>query len=216
MKIKFYGHASFLIEDSKGVKIITDPYEPGSYGSLNYKPIDEPADIVTVSHDHADHNHVASVRGTPTVIKTPGMHEVKGISIKGVKVYHDKSSGRERGENIIFIMEVDGFRIAHLGDLGHTLTEADAQQLGPIDILLIPVGGFYTIDSSEAHEVLKTLNPKLVIPMHFKTPAVDFPIAPVDDFIKGQPNVKRLGTSEVEISHLPATTEIWVLDPAKL
>ncbi len=216
MKIKWLGHASFLITSDTGLKIITDPYKSGSYGgAVGYKPIEEEADIVTVSHEHEDHNYTQGIRGNPEVVKGSGEKMVKGVKIKGVPTKHDPSGGRERGENTVFTMEIDGIRICHLGDLGHVITEEQKNEIGEIDVLLIPVGGYYTIDATQAWEVIEKLSPKIVIPMHFKTEVLGFPIAPVDDFIKGKENVRQMD-EEVEIKKeaLPQKQEVWVLKHA--
>ncbi len=215
MRIKFLGHAAFFIVSNEGKRIITDPYQSGAYdGQVAYKPIVEECDIVTISHEHADHSYIGRELGAPDVVNTPGVKVVKGIEIKGISTYHDKSQGKERGTNIIFVFNVDGFRMCHLGDLGHVLDDATVKEIGEVDILLIPVGGFFTIDAKDAEEIVNKLNPKITIPMHYKTSACGFPIAPVDDFIKGKPNVKKLGKSEIEITELPSSPEIWVLEPA--
>ena len=217
MKIKWYGHASFLITSDAGVRIITDPYEPGAYdGGIAYKPIDDAADIVTVSHDHADHNYVQGIKGSPVVVKGLGSHEAKGISFEGHATFHDPSQGKERGENTMFVFTVDGVTVCHAGDLGHLLTEKDARALGPIDVLLLPIGGVYTLDPKEATEVANFLAPKILIPMHYKTPACGFPLAGVEEFLEGKPSVKREGASEISVTSetLPAPVHIVVLDPA--
>ena len=214
MKIKYLAHASFLITGEDGTKIITDPYEVG--GGIRYKGIDEAADIVIVSHEHSDHNYVRGVRGSPTVVRGVGTHTVKGINFKGITFYHDKSKGAERGTNNIFTFTLNGVNVCFCGDLGHTLSQRDADEIGKVDLLLIPVGGFYTIDANEASEVVDVLNPKVVIPMHYKTRSVDYPIAGVDKFLSGKENVKQLNTSEVDVKTLPEKREIWVLTPALL
>ncbi len=212
MKVKWLGHASFLITSDSGTKIITDPYTAGS--GLRYGEIKESADIVTVSHEHFDHNNVASVGGNPEVVK--GDAEAKGIKFKGVSTYHDASEGKERGSNTIICFEVDGMRVCHLGDLGHPLSDRDVAEVGKVDILLAPVGGFFTIDAKVASEVCSKLNPGVVIPMHFKNDRLDFPIAGVDDFLQGKEGVTKLDSSEVEFKagELPTTTQIMVLKPA--
>ena len=212
MKIKWLGHAAFLITSDTGVRIITDPYVTG--GGLSYGEIKEPADIVTVSHDHGDHNNVAAVQGNPEVVR--GTAKVKGIEFKGIPTYHDEAKGEQRGKNTILCFEVDGIRICHLGDIGHQLSDTQVAELGRIDILLIPVGGFYTIDAEVASQVCNTLAPKVVIPMHFKNDKCAFPIAGVDEFLRGRGGVSRLDTSEAEFSQgeLPTTTQIIVLKPA--
>ena len=211
MKVKWLGHSVFLITAEDGTRIITDPYTPG--GPLEYGEIKESADIVTVSHDHFDHNNVASVGGNPQVVKEPT--EVKGIKFEGVPTYHDASGGSERGNNTIFCMDIDGVRVCHLGDLGHPLSDQQAANTGKVDVLLIPVGGFFTIDARVASEVCDKLNPRVVIPMHYKNEKCDFPISGVEDFLKGKERVSKPDSSEVELKAeaLPAETEIVVLKP---
>jgi len=216
VEIRWLGHSCFLITSSKGIKLITDPYEPGGFGgAIGYGKITTPADIVTVSHEHADHNYVKGVPGKPEVIRGVVSKEVKGIKITGIGTFHDKVGGRERGKNTVFVLEVDGLRICHLGDLGHLLTDEQRKKIGHVDVLLIPVGGTYTIDASEASEVVSEISPKVVIPMHYKTKKVGLPIAGVEDFTKGKGNVKKIGKSNVKVEKdkLPKSTEIWVLEP---
>jgi len=218
MKIKWFGHASFGITSQQGRIVVTDPYEPGGYnGAVGYKPITAVPDIVTVSHDHADHNYTKKLAGKPAVIDKKGSYEIAGIKITGIPVYHDTKQGKERGNNIIFVYEIDGLRIAHCGDLGHTLSDKEIAMLGEIDILLIPTGGYFTIDAAQAADVAENIKPKIVIPMHYKTDALDFPIAGVDEFIRGRKNIKRVVTPEVSIikETLPLETKIWILPYAK-
>jgi len=212
MKIKWLGHASFMITSETGTKIITDPYITTE--NLNYGEIKESADIVTVSHEHGDHNNVAAVRGNPEVAR--GTAKAKGIEFKGISTYHDDAEGKSRGKNTILCFEVDGIRVCHLGDLGHQLSAQQVAELGKVDILLIPVGGFYTIDAKVAGQLCDRLKPKVIIPMHFKNDKCAFPIAGVDEFLKGKKGVSRLDTSEVEFKQgeLPASTQIMVLKSA--
>ena len=212
MKVKWLGHASFLITANDGTRIITDPYISG--GNLNYGEIKESADIVTMSHDHFDHNNVAAVGGGPEAVK--GTAEVKGIKFSGTPTYHDESGGKERGNNTIFCFEVDGVRVCHLGDLGHPLSDKEVAEVGKVDVLLIPVGGNYTIDAKVATDVCRRLAPKVIIPMHYKNERCDFPIASVDEFLQDKSGVSRPGASEAEFKsgELPAATQIVVLQPA--
>lgn len=212
MKIKWLGHASFLITSDTGAKIVTDPYTPGA--RLSYGEIKETADAVTVSHDHGDHNNVAAVQGNPQIVR--GTAKVKGIPFKSIATHHDASAGKERGNNTVICFEVDGMRVCHLGDLGRQLTDKEIAELGKIDILLVPVGGFYTIDAKGATEVGNKLAPKVIIPMHFQNEKCAFPISGVDEFLKGKTGVTRLNASETEFKpgKLPATTQIIVLKPA--
>jgi L-ascorbate metabolism protein UlaG (beta-lactamase superfamily) len=217
MEIKWYGHSSFLLTTEKGVKIIMDPYEPGAFGGgIMYGPITDKADVVLVSHDHADHNYVTGLRGSPQVIKTAGRHEAKGIIIEGIPSFHDTSSGSERGKNIIFIITADGMRVCHLGDLGHRLSAQEVKEIGQVDCLLIPIGGFYTIDPQEATAVAGQLNPKLIIPMHWKTEKCGFPIEAVDPFLKGKTKVQRIKGSSFSFTKkdVKAGLGIVVLQPA--
>jgi len=215
MKIKYLGHAAFITTSDKGIKIITDPYETG--GGRTYGEITESADVVTVSHEHGDHSNTAAVRGNPEVIKKAGRSTAKGIEFNGVASYHDDAGGRMRGNNTIFCFEVDGVRVCHLGDLGHMLDDKQVKEVGSVDILLIPVGGYFTIDAKVATQVCNQLKPRVIIPMHYKTEkSISMPISRLDEFIKGKSNVTQQDSSEVEFKagKVPATSQIIVLKPA--
>lgn len=162
MEITYLGHSSFKLK-GKQKTVVTDPYgeKVGKY------PKDIEADIVTVSHDHFDHNAIDKIKNKPFVINGPGEYEVGDVSVIGVSVFHDDKEGAERGRNTIFVIELDGLRIAHLGDLGHKLTDAQLEEMGAIDVVLVPVGGKYTIDSKIAKEVSGQIDPWVVIPMHY-------------------------------------------------
>lgn len=217
MKVKWLGHAAFLFTTDEGLKILTDPYVPGAYdGAVGYGKIQEVADIVTVSHEHADHNGARDLPGRPQVLKGEGEWTIKGVKIKGVATFHDPVKGKERGTNTVFIYDVDNLRLVHLGDLGHIPDKAVLSALGRVDVILVPVGGVFTIDAHQATELVRLVKPRLVIPMHYKTPKLGFSIAGVDEFLKLAPGVKQTGKSEVEVKSemLPAETETWVLLPA--
>ena len=219
MKVKWLGHAAFLITSDAGTKIITDPYATSS--SVTYDEIKESADIVTVSHEHGDHNNVAAVRGDPKIIKDTTKWVFSalavGMSFDAIHTYHDDAGGSQRGKNIIFCFEVDGIRVCHLGDLGHQLDDKDVALMGRVDILLIPVGGNFTIDAKVATEVCNKLSPKVIIPMHYQNERCpSFPVSGVDEFLQGKAGVSRPDASEVEFKkgELPAATQIIVLEPA--
>ncbi|MCX8021328.1 MAG: MBL fold metallo-hydrolase [Syntrophorhabdaceae bacterium] len=217
MKIKYYGHAAFMIETESGVRIILDPYQSGAFGgALSYGKITDEADIVLTSHDHDDHNYTKDIKGSFKHIKGAGSYEEKGVKVRGIPCYHDESTGKERGTNIIFLVEGEGITVAHLGDLGHPLSKKEVEEIGKVDVLLIPVGGYYTIDAKTATKVMDTLKPLLTVPMHYKTEKCQFPIAPVEDFIKDKGNVKRVKGSEYVIKKdtLPPQSEIVVLEHA--
>lgn len=211
MQIKWLGHASFLITTRDKTKIITDPYTVG--GGINYKPINESADIVTRSHGHSDHNNIKAIKGNPAILTGAGASTVKGVEIKAVPAFHDDSRGSQRGNDLLFCFRVDGMDLCHLGDLGHQLSPQQISDIGPVDILFIPVGGYYTINAKEATAVVQSLRPKVVFPMHYKTPEADYPISGADEFLKDKKNVRRLNSSEVEFQKetLPRETEIIVM-----
>lgn len=163
-----------------GVTVITDPFDKETGLKLpNYE-----ADIVTVSHDHHDHNNVSALRGNPFVINCAGEYDVKNVLIEGIDSYHDTNNGSERGANLIFRFEIDDISVVHLGDLGQVLDSTQLEKLAGTDILLIPVGGKYTLDAQKAVEVISQIEPRIVIPMHYKTPDLKIEIEGVDKFIK--------------------------------
>ena len=183
MQISWLGHSCFKIEtkgNGDAVTIIIDPYDD----SLGLKMPSLKADIVLVSHDHFDHNNVAAVRGEPFVITTPGEYEIKKVFVYGVPTYHDTTQGSERGLNTAWRIDAEGLSLAHLGDLGHVLTEQQLSILEGVDILCLPVGGVYTIDAKAASEVVSQIEPRLVIPMHYKIPGLKVDIAPLEAFAK--------------------------------
>jgi L-ascorbate metabolism protein UlaG (beta-lactamase superfamily) len=214
MKVKWLGHAAFLLTSEKGVRIITDPYKTG--GELKYAEIKEPADVVTVSHEHFDHNNTSSVQGKPEIFRGPGAKIIKDIKFTAIAAFHDTENGILRSTNTIICMDIDGMRVCHLGDLGHLLNDDQRAQAGKIDVLFIPVGGLYTIDAATATKLVDALKPKVVIPMHVKNERCTFPLAPVTDFLKGKNNVTLVNGPETEFTPkmLPAGPQIIVLKPA--
>jgi len=203
--LRWFGHACFRIRGRKTV--VTDPFHGKDVG---YPTPDTEADIVTVSHDHFDHNRTDVIKGDFVIVNQAGTYDFDGVKIKGVESYHDDAKGTKRGKNIIFRIEMNGISFCHLGDLGHVIGEDDVEKIGEVDVLLIPVGGHFTIGPEEAWKVIDLLNPKIVVPMHYKTEVLDFPIKPVDDFIRGRENVKIFDKSEVEVTH-PEKMEICMV-----
>ncbi|MGD8743993.1 MAG: MBL fold metallo-hydrolase [Candidatus Woesebacteria bacterium] len=169
MEINFLGHSSFKIK-GKGATVVTDPYDPKRVG-LKFPRVK--ADIVTVSHDHFDHNNTDAVDKVKMVIVRPGEYEVSGVSIIGISTYHDDKKGKKRGSNNVYVLEIDDLRLVHLGDLGHKLSEKQIDAVGTTDILMIPVGGEYTIGPKQAAEVVHSIEPTIVIPMHYKMEGLD-------------------------------------------
>ncbi|MCK4224028.1 MAG: MBL fold metallo-hydrolase [candidate division Zixibacteria bacterium] len=213
--IKWLGHSCFLISLDDALKIVTDPFDT----TVGYPMPDETADICVVSHDHFDHNYVSVVKGNPEVVKGVGEKEAKGIKFKGVASFHDEKGGSERGKNTIFTWELGGIRFAHAGDLGIGLSDSQKNEIGTVDVLFVPTGGFYTIDAATAGKVAASLNPKVVIPMHYKTPFLgeNFPIAGVDEFLQGKENVIKVNRGSVSFTkeNLPEKTTIYVLEYVK-
>jgi L-ascorbate metabolism protein UlaG (beta-lactamase superfamily) len=212
MKIRYLAHASFLITADDGTRIITDPYTAGQ--GFKYAPIDEAADIVTVSHDHGDHNNVAGIKGNPQVVRDSAT--VKGITFKAVPTAHDDKGGAERGKNMVMCMVVNGVRIVHLGDLGHFLTDNQVTEIHKVHVLLVPVGGHFTIDAATATEVAEQVRARVIIPMHYKTDKSELPIGGVEEFLKAKDNVTMVDGSELEftVPTLPAGPQIMVLKPS--
>ncbi|MFB3881819.1 MAG: MBL fold metallo-hydrolase [Armatimonadota bacterium] len=216
MKIRFLGHATFLIT-AAGKRIVTDPYEPGGFGgAIGYGPLTEPADLVTISHAHADHNYVGMVPGDPRVISQPGQEQHGGVLFRALTTHHDANRGAERGSNTVWVLEAEGLTLCHLGDLGHGLAAEDCVALGDINVLLVPVGGTFTIDAKGAAAVVNRLRPNIAIPMHYRTPKTKLNLAPVDSFLSGKAKVRQVAGSDLEVSanSLPEPTEIVVLQPA--
>ncbi len=215
MIIKYFGHSAFLFLAEDQTKIITDPYSPTQ--GVNYKPIAESADIVTISHEHWDHNGIKEIRGEPLIIRGEGSWNEKGISIRGIPCFHDENRGKERGANTIFVFDLNGLRLCHLGDIGHRLTDEQLSIIGKVNICFIPVGGYYTVDRETAMGIIKSIAPHVTIPMHFKTQSLEFPIADVEEFLKGAENVKRIEGAEYKIDKdsLPSLGNIVVLNPVR-
>lgn len=183
MIITYFGHSCFRIQDKlgpEGINLATDPFDK----SIGLKVPNFEADIVTVSHGHHDHNNIKALRGNPFVVDSPGEYEIKKVMIQGIASKHDDQGGAERGDNIIYRIEIDGIAIAHLGDLGHALSDEQLDKLDGVDILLIPVGGKYTIDAKKAGEVVSQIEPRIIIPMHYKIKGLKLDIESEAKFIK--------------------------------
>lgn len=205
MKIRWLGHASFYIET--GSRIITDPFND----EVGYPLPGLEADLVTVSHQHWDHSAADTVPGNPEII-TEGVYQGSDLLIKGVPSFHDKNSGRDRGRNTIFCVQSEGINLVHLGDLGHIPNQTQITSMGPVDILLIPVGGKFTIDADEAYATVQMINPRIVIPMHYKTPHLTFELAPVEAFTSCFNLAVKKPFLEINRQDLEKGTKVIVLD----
>ena len=207
--IDWLGHSCFRIKGSHGV-IITDPFPPDLGYSLG-KPT---ARIVTVSHQHPSHSYVQGVGGEPRVVKGPGEYEIGGVLILGIATFHDAVGGKNKGKNTVYLMEVDGMSICHLGDLGHVLNAEQVEEIDDVDVLLLPVGGVSTLNAPMAAEVIRRLEPKVVIPMHYKTPAISRRLGTIDEFLKemGVEQIESKPKLSLTKSNLPASTQVFLLD----
>jgi L-ascorbate metabolism protein UlaG (beta-lactamase superfamily) len=215
MYIEYLAHASFLVRSAAGTTIIIDPYDP----AIGYGAISRSCDAMVISHDHRDHNHSASVQGRAMVLKnSPGRRNIGDITVRGVLACHDECGGARLGYSTIALLEVDGIRCCHAGDLGHLLTDEQREELGEVDLLLVPTGGGgYTIGPEEAHRVAEQVGAKVVIPMHHGTGQLrgdEFSLLRLDPFLEKQPRLKRLSQSVLEMTlhELPVEREIVVLN----
>ncbi len=178
MKIRYLGHSSFALTESTGTTIVTDPY-----GNVGFRLPPVEANAVSISHSHYDHNNVSGVLGKPVVLDKEGQYEISGVEVSAVKSFHDGENGAKRGENLIFKFRMDGLEICHLGDLGEECSSALIETLLPVHVLLVPVGGKYTIDAEQAKEYVDRIMPSIVIPMHYKTKGLTLDIDKPDDFL---------------------------------
>jgi L-ascorbate metabolism protein UlaG (beta-lactamase superfamily) len=212
MDITWLGHSCFRLGE-RGVVIVTDPY--GKETGYTRPPIR--ADVITISHDHPGHNNQIGFRGEHRVFDAPGEYEVRGVFITGIGTYHDARSGSARGHNVVFMFDFDGLTVCHLGDLGHVLNQGQVEALGDVDVLLIPVGGVHTLSLSQAAEVITQIEPRLVIPMHYRTAADKAKLEPVDKFLKEMGAAPMPAQPELKVtkSGLPEETQIVLLDYAR-
>jgi L-ascorbate metabolism protein UlaG (beta-lactamase superfamily) len=216
MQIKFLGHASFQIK-GQDVTIITDPFDPQAVG-FSFPKVE--ASIVTVSHQHEDHNFVEGVAGDPYVIDTPGEFEIKGVSIFGIQSDHDAKGGSVRGRSTIYLFEFEDLAVVHLGDLGRKLKPKEADALRHIDILMIPVGGTYTINAEQAAEIAAELEPSIIIPMHYQTDDLKLgkKLDPVSKFIEqmgvGESTTPQ-GSLKISRTSLPSDPEVVLLQKVR-
>jgi L-ascorbate metabolism protein UlaG (beta-lactamase superfamily) len=207
MKISWLGHASFLLEMGN-YKLVTDPAgEKVSYPNYKGK-----VDIVTVSHEHFDHNAIDTLNGEPVIIRKPGISKINGLTIQGIETFHDRNGGMSRGSNTVFKIVAEDITVVHLGDLGHPLEKRHIKEIGLPDVLLLPVGGVYTIDADDAFEVVKQLNPRIVIPMHYKTPSLSFNLAPVEEFTQKFNQVIKIPYAEITKDTMEKQLTIIVLE----
>ncbi|MGN0778577.1 MAG: MBL fold metallo-hydrolase [Aristaeellaceae bacterium] len=215
MIITCIGHAKFLLELDNGMRLVTDPYD----ATCGYPVTRTDADVVLISHGHHDHSALDTISGYTQVVDAPGVHTLApDVRVTAVEAYHDDVQGAKRGKTLMFLIEAEGLRVAHLGDLGCPLTPAWQAALAPVDVLMIPVGGFYTIDAVTAKEVATRLQARVILPMHYRTAAnAGWPIAPAEDFtgLYAEP-VEELVLLRVTAGDLSCQPHVAVLKPQSL
>jgi len=221
-KISWAGQSCFQISVSNGKEhsadIVIDPFDEKS----GLKVPSLSADILLITHDHHDHNNEKAVKptgqGSPFLISGPGEYEVKGVFIQGISAFHDDKDGKERGINTIYVFEAEDMKFCHMGDFGQKqLTDEQLEKIEAIDVLMIPVGGTYTINSSEAQKIIQQIEPKIVIPMHYALPKLDVELEGVDKFLKamGKDKIAPIDKLTVKSSTLPkeGAMEVVILQP---
>lgn len=209
MEIDWFGLSCFRLR-SRDATVVTDPYEK-SVGLRLSRPR---ADLVTISHNHKGHDNADGVAGNPKVINGPGEYEISNVFVTGVRTYHDKRNGKDRGKNTVYAINIEGINVCHLGDIGHVPTQSQADEIGQVDILLVPVGGGNALNASDAAEVVSLFEPMMVIPMHYRVPDLAFKLDPVEKFIKelGMKAPAPLESLNVKKEGLPKEMQIVMLD----
>lgn len=208
--ITYFGHSAFRIRGKK-TSILTDPYGKDVFGRLFPKV---EADVVTVSHEHADHNAVDRVDGDPFIVNQPGEYEIKGAFILGIASFHDAVEGAKRGQNTICSIEIDGVRICHLGDLGHRLSDKQQEEINGVDVLMVPVGGVYTLDAKKAAEVVAQVEPNIVLPMHYQLPDLKIKLGSLSKFLEemGEKSPQKMAVLKLEREKIEEERKVVVLD----
>jgi L-ascorbate metabolism protein UlaG (beta-lactamase superfamily) len=180
MKIDWLGHSCFKVTLKNGVVILFDPFD----STIGYAQQEVEPDIVVISHDHRDHSDLSHIKGDYTMVDTAGVHKIGDVTLTGIKTWHDHCDGAQRGESLAFLLSVNGLRLCHMGDVGCVPSDDVLEQLKGVELLLIPVGGNYTVDAKEAMVIIDAITPNIIIPMHFKTPECNLEIAPLYDFLE--------------------------------
>lgn len=217
MQITWKGQSFFMINAKAGengeVTVAIDPYD----NKIGLRVPNVEADIALVSHDHSDHSNVKAIGGKPFVIDSTGEYEVKDVFIKGISAFHDSVDGKERGSVVIYKIETDGLKLCHLSDLGQKeLSPEQLEEIGVVDILMIPVGGTYTLDAKGAADIIAQIEPRIVIPMHYKLPNLKIDLDGVNKFLKvmGAEDIKPEKKLKITSTHLPTEeTKIVILEP---
>lgn len=209
MEIDWFGLSCFRLR-AREATVVTDPYEK-SVGLRLPRPR---ADLVTISHNHAGHDYADGVAGNPRIIQGPGEYEISSVFVTGVQTFHDKRNGKDRGKNTVYAINIEGIKVCHLGDIGHVPSQAQADEIGEVDILLVPVGGGNALNASDAAEVVSLFEPMIVIPMHYRVPDLVFKLDPLEKFVKemGVKAPTPVESYNVKKDGLPKETQLVILD----
>ena len=210
MDVTWLGHGCFRLR-GRNAAVVTDPYPP----AIGLKLSRMDADLVTISHEHENHNYTQVVRDGAYEIHGPGEYEVAGVSVIGVPTYHDAEKGTKHGRNTVYLIEIDDVRVCHLGDLGHKLEDAEAEAVASPDVLLVPVGGLTALNAAQAAEVVRQLEPRYVVPMHYAIPGLKLQLDPIDRFLKemGVAAAEAQPKLAVQRSSGEYDTKVVVLEP---
>ena len=210
MDVTWLGHGCFRLR-GRSASVVTDPYPP----SLGARLPRLEADLVTVSHQHENHSYVQTVVRDPYVISGAGEYEVAGVTVTGLPTFHDDRQGELHGRNTVYLIEVDDVRVCHLGDLGHTLSDGHLEAIANADVLLVPVGGGKTLDGARGAELVRQVEPRVVVPMHYALPAIRMELAPVERFLKemGVTEAEPQAKLSMQASSGEAETRVVVLEP---
>lgn len=195
INVKWFGHSMWKISNND-IAIIIDPFTDIGYAM----PTAETADIILSSHDHFDHNNYALIGGNPEIIKTEGKFNIAGIDIHAFHTFHDETNGSERGDNLLLRFNLDNKIFLHCGDIGHMISDGLCEEIGKVDVLLIPIGGHFTINAQTAKKIVDKLKPKIVFPMHYKTDVLDFPIKPVEEYLKLIDDHHHFNSTQIELT----------------
>ena len=208
MKLKYFAHACFSLSYADGTVLVTDPYDQ----SVTYPPCDIACTAALVSHDHFDHNHVESLSGEFATVKTAGEHSVGSLKITATPSFHDPEEGALRGSNLLFRIEGEGLSVAHLGDLGHLPNEEQLSALQGLDVLMLPIGGTYTITTPQACELIRTLRPKVAVAMHFRTDDYEINISTPDQFIADMQAARMPREIEITKENIAALPPVIIMN----
>jgi len=201
MKLEWIGHACFKMTANDGTVVITDPYDE----SVGIEMLELKADLITMSHEHHDHNETCMIQGNPVIARGPELASVGSVSARVCASYHDDAEGSKRGRNFIRIFEIDSLKVVHMGDQGCMPDEDVLEAISGADVMMIPVGGVYTVDAQGAKEIIESAKPKCYVPMHVKTQHCPYPIAPMTEFLRemGEEDASAYDVIELEEGHVP-------------